>query len=90
MKRIQLDIEEKDWAEMESFMKECGIDTRKDFFNYGYAVLKWIVDERKKGCYFKSVGEDGKEKELQLPFFHRIDRAVAVGRTITNSYRDKR
>jgi len=66
--RIQFEITRKKFAEIERVMRDCEIETRRDYFNNAITLLKWAVDESKKGHTIATVDEkNGKFRELQMP-----------------------
>ena len=71
--RIQIDLDEKRFEEFEKLMKEAGVETKKDLFNWAFTILKWCLNERKNGRIIASVDEkENKYKELDTPIFSRF------------------
>lgn len=71
-KRVQLDLDVRKVQELDGLMRECGLSTRKEFFNYAYAILKWALSERKKGNMIASVNDKEIYRELVMPIFDTI------------------
>jgi hypothetical protein len=69
MKRLQIEIPDKNFEELKTFMKENGIRTQKELFNISLNLLKWAVKEKKKkGRIIASVDEaNNSYKEIILP-----------------------
>lgn len=71
--RFQVELDEKRLNELEVLMKEIGVSTKKDMFNWALTILEWCVKERKQGRIIASVDEKAKKmKELDTPIFGRV------------------
>jgi hypothetical protein len=71
--RIQIDLSEDRYKEIESLIEECGFSTKKDFFDNAITLLKWTVKQARRGLSIASVNErEKKYTELQMPFLERV------------------
>lgn len=76
--RWQIDVPEERDREIEDLMKECGISTKKELFNNAVTLLKWAIEEKRKGRIIASVEEEGKKyRELQMPILSAVKRVLA-------------
>jgi metal-responsive CopG/Arc/MetJ family transcriptional regulator len=76
--RIQFEIPEEKVREIERWMAEGGVKTRRDFFNNAISLLIWAMQERKKGRIIASVDENEKKyKEVLMPILENISRSKA-------------
>ena len=64
--RWQIDVPEDRDKEIEALMNECGISTRKELFNNAVTLLKWAIEEKRKGRIIASVEEEGKKYRAGL------------------------
>lgn len=67
--RLQFDLSKKQVEKMDGLMKETGVKTKKELVITALSLLLKVVEEKKQGRTIMSIKEDGKEKELVLPFF---------------------
>jgi metal-responsive CopG/Arc/MetJ family transcriptional regulator len=66
--RVQLDLPERQVAELDGLMKETGVATRKDFFNQALSLLIWAIKEKREGRIIASVDEAHKHyREVVMP-----------------------
>jgi len=66
--RVQLDLPERQVAELDGLMKETGVATRKDFFNQALSLLIWAIKEKREGRIIASVDEEHKHyREVVMP-----------------------
>ena len=73
--RVQFDMTEERLQELQELMVRCGIETRKDLFNNALSLMEWVVQERATGRAIAAIDEEsGKYKEVQMPFFRRLDK----------------
>ncbi len=67
--RIQIEVSEDRFRELEALIEECGFTTKKEFFDNAFTLLKWALKKAKGGLSIASINErDGKYTELQMPF----------------------
>lgn len=67
MKRMQLQVSDSRFDELQELMRECGIEQQKDLFNNALALFEWAVNERRKGRIVASVDEENKRyKEISM------------------------
>ncbi len=71
--RIQFELNEERFAELEVLKDELGLKTKKDLLNNALSLLKWTVKEIKSGRIIASMDEqNGKYKELSMPIFSAV------------------
>ncbi len=71
--RVQIDLPEDRYQEIESLIEECGFATKKEFFDNAVTLLKWVVKQARKGLSIASVNEREKRyTELQMPFLAKV------------------
>ena len=71
--RLQIELDESKMQEMESIMQECGIRTKKEFFNIAFTLFEWAVNKRKSGSEIVAVNpEAGKYVELNMPALSNV------------------
>jgi hypothetical protein len=71
--RIQIDVSEDRYHEIENLIEECGFSTKKEFFDNAITLFKWAFKQSKKGLSIASVDEQEKKyTELQMPFLERL------------------
>jgi hypothetical protein len=69
-KRIQIDLNERKFSELEALQAATGSETYKDLFNTAMTLLKWAVAEVQAGNVITSLNtQDGTYKELAMPAF---------------------
>lgn len=66
--RLQFELSKNQVEEMDGLMKETGIKTKKELVITAFSFLLKVVEEKRQGRTIMSIKEDGKEKELVLPF----------------------
>ena len=84
--RLQFEVEEDALREIEQLQELGGLRTRKDLLNNALTLLQWAVRQRSKGRTILSEGEDGSQRELEMPFLEavagaarrKLDAAVAA------------
>jgi hypothetical protein len=75
--RLQIDVPENKYAELEALIKECGFATKKEFFDNAVTLFKWAVGQARRGNSIAAVDERaGKFTELQMPFLEHVKPAV--------------
>ncbi|MEE9275081.1 MAG: hypothetical protein V3V62_07220 [bacterium] len=68
VKRVQIDLDDRKMEELEMLLKDTGVRTRTELFNYALSLLKWAVKETKNGRQIMSIDEKGNTaKELVMP-----------------------
>jgi hypothetical protein len=71
--RFQFELPLQKARELEELMRECGVETKKDFINNALSLLKWAVRETKRGNAIASVDEKhGKYRELHMPILSAV------------------
>ncbi len=71
--RIQFETTSQRLAQIERLMSECGIETKKEFFNNAITLLNWAVTQVKSGKIVASVDETTERyRELQMPIFSNL------------------
>lgn len=73
--RLQFEIDEEWVRELEELMRLGGIRTKKELLNNALTLLRWAAKQKLNGRTLVSVGEDGSERELEIPYLE----AVAAG-----------
>jgi hypothetical protein len=72
MKRIQVDISEERYKELEELLKNLEISTFKGLLNNSLTLLEWAVEEMKEGRKIVSTDEENKKmRELIMPCLQR-------------------
>jgi hypothetical protein len=72
--RVQFELSPQKLKEIESLMRECGIETKKEFFNNAITLFKWALTQAKNGNVIASVDEaHQKYRELHMPVFDLQD-----------------
>ena len=73
--RVQLDIPKDQIRELDVLMKQAGIATKKDLFNYALTLFEWAIAEKRSGRRVASVDStDSNFKELIMPPLERAGR----------------
>ncbi|MCP4745405.1 MAG: hypothetical protein GY874_04575 [Desulfobacteraceae bacterium] len=69
MKRIQIDIPDRNFVELEKLMAEYGIGTKKELFNISLNLLKWAIKEKSEHKRIIASVDEKKDtyKEVILP-----------------------
>ncbi|MFZ5453219.1 MAG: hypothetical protein ACOZF2_15275 [Thermodesulfobacteriota bacterium] len=71
--RVQFEINEGKFKELEELMKKVGIKTKKDLLNNALTLLEWAVNERKAGRIIASIDEEEqKYKEVIMPILSNV------------------
>lgn len=61
MKRMQFELPDARFEELQKVMKECGIEKQKDLFNNALTLFEWAANERRQGRIIASVDEKNKK-----------------------------
>jgi hypothetical protein len=68
MVRVQLDLPENRVRELEKLMREVGVTTKKEFFNYALSLFRWAIKEMQDGRVIASVDTTTEQyKEMVMP-----------------------
>ena len=71
--RIQIDLPEEAFQEVEQLMKKCGFRTKNELFDNLFSLFRWVVKQAEKGNSIASVNEDQKKYvELHMPFLDKV------------------
>jgi hypothetical protein len=71
--RFQFELPAARAKEIEELMRECGVETKKDFINNALSLLKWAIRETKRGNSIASVDEkNGKYREINMPILSAV------------------
>lgn len=68
MIRVQFEITEEKFKDLEALMKKAGVRTKKDLLNNALVLLEWYIKEKEAGRVVASL--DDKEhsyKEVVMP-----------------------
>lgn len=78
--RIQWETRQHTLDEIAGLMKDCGIETRKDYLNNAITLLKWAIAQTKAGYSVAAINEkDGTRKELQMPVLSNLSAKTPKG-----------
>ena len=66
-KRFQLDLTEKEHAEMERLMAFAGIKTKREFISNAVTMFRWAAMELLQGRKIGSIDDNGGMKQLEMP-----------------------
>lgn len=66
-KRFQLDLSEKEHAEMERLMAFAGIKTKREFISNAVTMFRWAAMELLQGRKIGSFDDKGQLKQLEMP-----------------------
>ena len=66
--RLQFEIDEDALQELDQLQRLGSLRTKKDLLNNAITLLQWAVRQRTAGRAIMSVGEDGSQRELEMPF----------------------
>jgi hypothetical protein len=78
--RIQIDVPEDRYQEIERLMEECGFTTKKEFFDNAVTLIKWAVNKARNGLLIASIDEkSNKYTELQMPFLEKVQEKKSRG-----------
>jgi hypothetical protein len=81
--RIQIDLPEDRYHEIDNLIEQCGFSTKKEFFDNNITLFKWAVRQAMKGLSVASVDERRKlYTELQMPFLERIQERARKQETL--------
>jgi len=70
--RLQFEIDE-DWLrDLEELQKLGGLRTKKELLNNALTLLRWAARQRLNGRTIVSVGQDGSERELEMPYLEAV------------------
>jgi hypothetical protein len=72
MKRLQIDIDDAQLAELETLMVDTGIGTKRELFQNSVMFLLWAVESLKKGHKIGSLDSEGKFCEILTPAFYKV------------------
>jgi hypothetical protein len=76
--RIQIDLSEEGYNQLELLIKECGFATKREFFDNAISLMKWAASKARSGRSIASVDEKQKQyNELEMPFLQRIREKAA-------------
>jgi hypothetical protein len=71
--RMQFEVPTDKANEIETLIKECGFESKKEFFNNAITLLKWAVRHVKNGETVAAVNpREEKYTELSMPFLDTI------------------
>jgi hypothetical protein len=66
-KRMQFEVSDARFKQLQELMEACGIESQKDLFNNALSLLEWAATERNQGRIIASVDEKEKRyKELSM------------------------
>jgi metal-responsive CopG/Arc/MetJ family transcriptional regulator len=66
--RFQIDLSSKLVTELDELMELCDIPTKRDLVNNALTLLRWAVDEVRRGRTIASVNEtEQRYRELSMP-----------------------
>ncbi len=84
--RMQFEIPDDRYRELETLIKEAGFKSKADFFDNAIALFKWTVKHAKKGNIIAAVDErEHKYIELQMPYLDRVTPQFAYEATVRGS-----
>ena len=71
--RVQITLRQDKVQEMERLMEEAGVATKKDYLNNALLLLKWAIQERRRGRVIASVDEnDDRYQPLMMPVLDNV------------------
>jgi hypothetical protein len=70
--RLQFEVDEDALREIEQLQELGGLRTKKDLLNNALTLLQWAVRQRSNGRAIISEGEDGSQRELEMPFLEAV------------------
>jgi hypothetical protein len=62
--RIQFDVRRAQLSIIDQLVEECGLSSKKELFNNSMALMKWAVQETKKGRRIASYGVENDDIEM--------------------------
>jgi hypothetical protein len=71
-KKFQADIPQRDEQAISCLMEELEVRSNADFLTKAITLLRWAVEERKKGCKIFTMSPLGQKRELVMPELERI------------------
>ena len=74
--RLQFEVDEDALREIEQLQELGGLRTKKDLLNNALTLLQWAVRQRSNGRAIISEGEDGSQRELEMPFLEAVATAA--------------
>jgi len=81
MIRLQFELPEERFKELEALMKRTGVKTKTDFINNALTLLEWVIKEKEAGRKIASVDDDHKSyRELVMPILSAISSSTAATR----------
>jgi hypothetical protein len=73
MKKLQIDVPDERFEDLQGLMHKCDINTYKDLFNNAMTLLEWAVRQREEGRMVASVDEQNMRfRELSMPILDRL------------------
>ncbi len=73
--RVQFEMSEYRFKELEALMYEVNVKTKKELINNALSLLKWAVKEVKKGRVIASLDESAEKfTELNMPIFSAVQK----------------
>jgi hypothetical protein len=71
--RMQFEVPAEKAKEIEALIRECGFESKKDFFNNAITLLKWVARHTRNGNIIASI-DKGSERytEFSMPFIEHI------------------
>ena len=77
--RIQIDLSEEGYWDLQQLIEECGFTTKRLFFDNAVSLVRWAASKAEAGRSIASVDEQEKQyNELEMPFLQKL-RAKAAG-----------
>jgi hypothetical protein len=71
--RVQFETSRAKIKAIEALMRQCGVRTKKEFFNNAITFLEWVAEQVKLGRIVVSMNEEkGKYKELLMPWMSNV------------------
>jgi hypothetical protein len=71
--RVQIDLSEQGYHDLERLIEECGFSTKKEFFDNAISLVRWAADKAKSGRSIASIDEKEKQyNELEMPFLQKL------------------
>jgi hypothetical protein len=72
--RIQFDVRKAHLEMIDNLVEACGLSSKKELFNNSMALMKWAVEETRKGRRIASYDVDHDKVELvALPALDLVD-----------------
>jgi Arc/MetJ family transcription regulator len=77
--RIQIDLDDEFVREIDARMKEAGLSTRKQYFEYSLALFEWAFKQAELGRKISALDTETKTlTEIYLPPFDRIKKKQSI------------